>query len=105
MEFVVVKNPYESSSTDIQAAADKHIRAQLMVIIRKMIQERGLSQTKAAKLLGTTQTRISEIVNGKIENHSIDKLFMMLSLLGWDFQFGYTGGVVTANAEKADKAA
>ncbi|HBM3131042.1 TPA: XRE family transcriptional regulator [Klebsiella michiganensis] len=104
MEFVVVKNPYVSSSTSLKEANDKHIRAQLMVIIRKMIQERGLSQKKAAELLGTTQSRISEIVNGKLDNHTIDKLFSMLNILGWDFKFGYSGGVLTASAEHSNNA-
>ncbi|EHF4936969.1 helix-turn-helix domain-containing protein [Enterobacter hormaechei] len=105
MEFVVVKNPYVSSSTSLNEANDKHIRAQLMVIIRKMIQERGLSQKKAAELLGTTQPRVSEIINGKPDNHTIDRLFCMLNILGWDFKFGYSGGVLTASAEQTCNAA
>lgn len=104
MEFVTAKNPYASSSSP-KEAADKHIRAQLMVIIRKMIHERGLSQIRAAELLCTTQARISEIVNGKLENHTVDRLFDMLNILGWDFQFQYDGSKVTANAEKVSKAA
>lgn len=104
MDFVVVKNPYASSS-DPKEAGDKHVRAQLMIIIRKMIQERGLSQAKAAKLLGTTQPRVSEIINGKLNNHTIDKLFEMLAILGWDFNFGYSGGVVTANAQQNSEVA
>ncbi|EJK7354901.1 XRE family transcriptional regulator [Escherichia coli] len=99
MEFVVVKNPYASSSSSVNEASDKHIRAQLMVIIRKMIQERGLTQREAAELLETTQPRVSEIINGKLDNHTIDRLFIMLNILGWDFNFGYSGGVVTATAE------
>lgn len=99
MEFVVVKNPYASSSSSVNEASDKHIRAQLMVIIRKMIQERGLTQREAAELLETTQPRVSEIINGKLDNHTIDRLFTMLNILGWDFKFGYSGGVVTATAE------
>lgn len=105
MDFVVVKNPYMSSSASPDEATDKHIRAQLMVIIRKIIKERGLSQVKAAGLLGTTQTRISEIVNSKLENHTIDRLFAMLNVLGWDFQFGYADGVVTATASRVGEAA
>ncbi|EJZ2371912.1 XRE family transcriptional regulator [Escherichia coli] len=99
MEFVVVKNPYASSSSSVNEASDKHIRAQLMVIIRKMIRERGLTQREAAELLETTQPRVSEIINGKLDNHTIDRLFIMLNILGWDFKFGYSGGVVTATAE------
>ncbi|MEK9496371.1 helix-turn-helix transcriptional regulator [Photorhabdus sp. P32] len=105
MEFIVTKNPYISSSNNPSEANDKHIRAQLMVIIRKMIQERGLSQVKAAELLGTTQARISEIINGKLENHTIDKLFDMLNRLGWNFEFSYHEGVVTVAVDKIIKVA
>ncbi len=76
-----------------------------MVIIRKMIQERGLSQVKAAELLGTTQARISEIINGKLENHTIDKLFNMLNRLGWNFEFSYHEGMVTVAVDKIIKVA
>jgi len=100
MEFVTVKNPYASSSSS-REATEKHLRAQLMVMIRKMIQERGLNQSKAAELLGTTQGRVSEIINGKTENHTTDRLFAMLKILGWDFQFGYDGSNVTVKAEKS----
>lgn len=105
MEFVVVKNPYVSSSTSVNEASDKHIRAQLMVVIRKMIQERGLSQKKAAELLETTQPRVSEIINGKLDNHTIDRLFSMLNILGWDIKFGYNDGILTAAAEQISHAA
>jgi predicted XRE-type DNA-binding protein len=105
MNFVTVKNPYASSSSSAADASDKHIRAQLMVIVRKMIHERGLNQTKAAALLGTSQARISEIINGKLDNHSIDRLFSMLHILGWDFNFAYDDGEVKANAEKVAEAA
>ncbi|EYU14902.1 putative conserved small protein [Photorhabdus aegyptia] len=105
MEFIVTKNPYVSSSNNPNEANDKHIRAQLMVIIRKMIKERGLSQVKAAELLGTTQARISEIINGKLENHTIDKLFNMLNRLGWNFEFSYHDGMVTVAVDKIIKVA
>lgn len=105
MNFVTVKNPYASSSSNAAEASDKHVRAQLMVIVRKIINERGLNQTKAAELLGTTQARVSEIVNGKLDNHSLDRLFNMLHILGWDFNFAYDDGEVKANAEKVAEAA
>lgn len=99
MNFVTVKNPYASSSKNVADATDKHLRAQLMVIVRKIIHERGLNQTSAAELLGTTQARVSEIVNGKLGNHSIEKLFNMLRILGWDFNFAYDGGQIKANIQ------
>lgn len=103
MKLVVVKNPY-ASSENAKDANDKHIRAQLMVIIRKIIQEKGLTQAKAAALLDTSQARISEITRGKTENHTIDKLFAMLQRLGWDFNFTYNEGTITTSAARRDVA-
>ncbi len=41
--------------------ADEHlVKADLAFHIRQALQERGLTQTEAARLLGTSQARISE---------------------------------------------
>jgi len=41
--------------------------------------ERGLTQAKAAQLFGVTQPRISDLVRGKIDLFSIDGLVDMLA--------------------------
>ena len=58
------------------------IRSYLMVEIRKLIEARGLTQARAARLLGVTQPRISDLVRGKIDLFSIDTLVDMLSHAG-----------------------
>jgi predicted XRE-type DNA-binding protein len=60
-------------------AENLRIRADLMIDLSKLIERRGLSQGEAAKLLGVTQPRISDLVRGKIELFSIDTLVNMLS--------------------------
>ncbi len=50
-----------------------------MFTIRKLIQDQGLTQAKAAELLGVTQPRISNLVRGRIELFSIDSLVDMLA--------------------------
>jgi predicted XRE-type DNA-binding protein len=42
----------------------------------------GLSQSRAAKLFGVTQPRISDLVRGKIDLFSIDTLVNMLTAAG-----------------------
>src|SRR5262249_26305893 len=57
-------------------------RAALMFQIRRRIEGGKLTQAAAAKLLGVTQPRISDLVRGKIDLFSIDTLVDMLARAG-----------------------
>jgi predicted XRE-type DNA-binding protein len=57
------------------------IRAELMMNLQKVITARGLKQTEAAKLLGITQPRVSDLMRGRIDLFSIDTLIDMLARL------------------------
>src|SRR5262249_9998718 len=63
-------------------AESLRLRADLMVQIRRLIEGRKLTQAAAAKLLGVTQPRISDLVRGKIDLFSIDTLVDMLARAG-----------------------
>lgn len=65
-----------------EEAAHLLIRSDLMIQLESLLKERGLTQAKAAKLLGVTQPRISDLVRGRIELFSIDTLVDMLARLG-----------------------
>ncbi|MEA2735327.1 MAG: hypothetical protein QOE14_1778 [Humisphaera sp.] len=58
------------------------IRSELMLRVRRVIEDRKLTQAKAAKLLGVTQPRISDLVRGRIGKFSIDMLITMLTRAG-----------------------
>lgn len=57
-------------------------KAELVQRIRELIEERKLSQTKAARLLGLDQPKVSALVRGRVEGYSIDRLFRFLTALG-----------------------
>ena len=57
-------------------------RAELMMTIEKAIKEKGLTQSEAAKLLGVSQPRLSDLYKGKLEKFTIDMLVKWLSKLG-----------------------
>jgi predicted XRE-type DNA-binding protein len=57
-------------------------KAQLVQRIRALIAERGLTQAKAAELLGLDQPKVSSLVRGRVEGYSIDRLFRFLTALG-----------------------
>ncbi len=58
------------------------VRSELMLNLQKVITARGLKQAEAAKLLGVTQPRVSDLIRGRIDLFSIDTLIDMLARLG-----------------------
>lgn len=58
------------------------LRADLMIALADLIQRRRLTQAAAAKLVGVSQPRISDLKRGKIDRFSIDMLIRMLSRAG-----------------------
>lgn len=49
-----------------------------------IFQSNGYTQSQASKVLKTTQPRISNLVNGKLKEFSIDFLITALEELGFD---------------------
>ena len=64
---------------ELPEAENLKLRAQLMLEIERYIEEHHLTQAEAAKRMHTTQPRINDIVQGRIEKCTIDRLVNMLS--------------------------
>ncbi|MEO5800567.1 MAG: XRE family transcriptional regulator [Gemmatimonadales bacterium] len=75
-------NVFQDVGFSPEDAENLRIRAELMFQIRRLLQQRELTQLAGAKLLGVTQPRISDLVRGRIELFSIDGLVNMLSHAG-----------------------
>lgn len=58
------------------------LRADLMAQLEKQIKARELTQINAAKLLGVSQSRISDLARGKVEKFSLDMLVQFAAKLG-----------------------
>jgi predicted XRE-type DNA-binding protein len=63
-------------------AAHLLIRSDLMIAVARVLKDRKLTQVRAARLLGVSQPRISDLVRGRIDLFSIDSLVEMLAKLG-----------------------
>lgn len=63
-------------------ADELHAKATLSIIVGRMIRDRGLTQAEAAKLLGTTQPKISDLMRGRLAGFSMERLFRYLNSLG-----------------------
>lgn len=58
------------------------VRADLMIQTQKLLASRGLKQKAAAKVLGVTQPRVSDLLRGRIDLFSTDALIDMVARLG-----------------------
>jgi predicted XRE-type DNA-binding protein len=70
-----------------EEAEHLRIRADLMIALSRVIQDRGLTQVKAAELFGVSQPRVSDLVRGKVDRFSIDTLIEMLGHAGVRVKF------------------
>ena len=58
------------------------MRSRLMLMVDNVIRQRGMTQTRAARLLGVSQPRVSDVIRGRIERFTIDALVEMLARAG-----------------------
>lgn len=65
-----------------QQAASMKLRSELLIILQKHLKDRSLTQTQAAKLLGVTQPRISDLMRGRIDLFSLESLVDMITSAG-----------------------
>ena len=75
-------NVYRDLGFSPAEAESLRIRSELMVRVRKVIEDEGLTQAAAARLFAVSQPRVSDLVRGRIELFSIDTLVNMLAKAG-----------------------
>lgn len=75
-------NVFRDAGFGAGEAAHLLIRADLMIQLERVLKQRRLTQVQAAKLLGISQPRVSDLVRGRIDLFSIDTLVDMLARLG-----------------------
>ena len=64
------------------AAQNMKLRAVLMTALRNHLARSGMSQAHAAKLLGVTPPRVSDLMRGKISLFGLDALVNMATASG-----------------------
>jgi predicted XRE-type DNA-binding protein len=63
-------------------AAILQMRADLMADLRKWIKGKRLTQAKAAKILGVSQSRVSDLIRAKWERFSLEMLITLATKAG-----------------------
>lgn len=87
-----MSNDIENSSGNVYAdmgisdAEKMQVKAQLATTIGDIIKSRRLTQEQAAKLLGMTQPRLSNMLRGQFRGISEAKMLECLTRLGRDVQ-------------------
>ncbi|PWC26265.1 MULTISPECIES: helix-turn-helix domain-containing protein [Brenneria] len=82
MQIQTFDSVWDAIGDTVEQAENMKIRAQLMRVLTDFIVRKELSQAEAARTLGITQPRVSELVHGKIHLFSIDKLISMMATAG-----------------------
>jgi predicted XRE-type DNA-binding protein len=63
-------------------AAEMEMRSLLVIGLGRWLESSNMTQTEAAKTLGVTQARISDIKRGKISQFSLDLLVRLAARAG-----------------------
>ncbi len=59
-------------------------KAELARAIGRVIRDRGLTQSAAARMLGVVQSDISNLNRGRLAGYSLERLYRLLNALGQD---------------------
>lgn len=65
-------------------SAELLAKSEMAARIASIIDQRGLTQARAARLLGIDQPSVSDLVRGQLRGFSSDRLFRFLNALGQD---------------------
>lgn len=82
-------------------------RAKLMSRVYDIVRERRLTQAEAAKILGTNQPTVSDLMRGKFNKFSLERLIGFMTALGQDVEISFrprpadkTGPALTVVGER-----
>ena len=84
MKRLQYSNIFEAITDSAAEAADLEFRADLMLVLRDRFGE--ASQVRIGKALGIPQPRVSELMGGKVDKFSSDKLIGFLARVGIRFK-------------------
>lgn len=80
--MIATSSVWEAVTNDAGEAENLRLRSLLMSAIIERIEEFGWSQTTAARNLGVTQPRLSDLFRDKIDKFSLDALVNIACPLG-----------------------
>jgi len=82
------ESPFHATQSP-ETASKSVLKADLTIMIREIMEQQGWTQKEAAEILGVSLSRVCDVINGKIDNFTLDELFSMLHQLGFKAQFTF----------------
>jgi predicted XRE-type DNA-binding protein len=67
-------------------ARERGLKVELAMEVNRILEERGLGQERAAKLLGMRQPHVSDLVRYRLNRFSVERLMDFLTRLGRDVE-------------------
>lgn len=86
------KLEYEVGSGNVFAdlglpdAEELKAKALLVIEIVQIVEARGLKQAEAAEIMGIDQPKVSQLMRGKLDGFSMERLYRFLNALGRDVE-------------------
>jgi predicted XRE-type DNA-binding protein len=71
-------------------ADEEAAKVDLAFEISQIIEERGLTQTEAAEIMGVDQPKVSALVRYRLDGFSMERLYRFLNALGRDIEIVVT---------------
>ena len=71
---------------DLPDAESMFLKAQLASAIKRILDDKGLTQTRAAEMLGISQPKLSGLLRGQFRSISEAKMLECITRLGRDVQ-------------------
>ncbi|WFU13039.1 XRE family transcriptional regulator (plasmid) [Rhizobium sp. CB3090] len=96
-----VTSLFDVISDNASEAADMKFRADLMITLRDLFEDRGWKQADIAKALELPQPRVSDLMRGKIDRFSADKLIGFLAKLDVRLKPSFADHKVTCEVQVA----
>lgn len=75
-------NVFEALGFEKEESQSLRIKSQLMLEIQNLVNKRGYSRRELEKKLDVPQPRVSELMTGKIDKFSLEKLVGFIDKIG-----------------------
>jgi predicted XRE-type DNA-binding protein len=82
MERQIFDNIWDALEETPRGAVNMSIRSSVLIAIEQRVRGWNLTQAEAARRLGVTQPRLSDLLRGRIESFSLDALVSLAAKAG-----------------------
>lgn len=79
MNSIKFSNVFDVVTDNKEEANELQVRADLMIALRDIVEEKGWKQAEAAEVFKLSQPQVSDLLQGKIDKLSMDLLMTCLN--------------------------